>query len=212
MHCFSRRCSRISRFAASARARLNSKVYTCPFGATARTSACVSDALPVPDSSTTLPGLSSSACATSEMSGAYKICVRCGSTLVQSSGVGASSQTKPLPSPLPYTLAPKGLPTHSRWKKLPYRFWYWPFSVNVTAFCLLKPSYTMTRSPICTVRAGGGLGSAGTEAAAAAGSAGGDAGMPGGHPRASRPEKGRGEAARRCATPSCGALVWGGRH
>mmetsp|Transcript_9393 Transcript_9393/g.39450 ORF Transcript_9393/g.39450 Transcript_9393/m.39450 type:complete len:208 (+) Transcript_9393:1645-2268(+) len=119
VHALAKPCVKISSFAASARARLNSKVYTCPLGATARTSACVRDALPVPDSSTTLPGLSSSACATSEMSGAYRICVRCGRTLVQSSGVGASSQTNPLPSPLPYTLAPKGLPTQSRWGKLP---------------------------------------------------------------------------------------------
>ena len=42
--------------------------------------------------------------------------------MVHSSGVGASSQTNPA-SPLPYTLLPYGLPTHSLWWKLPYLFW-----------------------------------------------------------------------------------------
>ena len=91
-------------------------------GATALMSECVRDPDPVPDSSTTLPGLSSSAWHTNEMSGRYKICVRWGSTFVHSSGVGARIQTKPA-SPLPYTLLPKGLPTHSLCGNVPYLFW-----------------------------------------------------------------------------------------
>ena len=62
-----------------------------------RASACVSEPLPVPDSTTTLPGRSSSSISTIAMSAAYRICVRWGSETVHSSGVACSIVMKPSP-------------------------------------------------------------------------------------------------------------------
>mmetsp|Transcript_20973 Transcript_20973/g.64978 ORF Transcript_20973/g.64978 Transcript_20973/m.64978 type:complete len:246 (+) Transcript_20973:266-1003(+) len=93
----SRPLFRNSSVARRTRSALNSNVRTRPCGATQRASAVVRLPLPVPLSITTQPGLSSSPASTTEMSGWYRICVRCGRIFVHSSEVGLSTCTKPLP-------------------------------------------------------------------------------------------------------------------
>mmetsp|Transcript_3611 Transcript_3611/g.13937 ORF Transcript_3611/g.13937 Transcript_3611/m.13937 type:complete len:317 (-) Transcript_3611:237-1187(-) len=103
-----------SSFAAFTRVSLNSYVHTRPVGATHRASACVRLPDPVPLSITTLPGVSSISAHTSDMSAAYRICVRCSSTFVHNSGVGAHSHTNPLPS-RSRARAPNARPIQSSW-------------------------------------------------------------------------------------------------
>ena len=52
------------------------------------------------------------------MSAKYRICVRCGRAMVQSSGVGRSTCMNPLPLREP-TLDPNGMPTRSAWEYTP---------------------------------------------------------------------------------------------
>mmetsp|Transcript_34286 Transcript_34286/g.85415 ORF Transcript_34286/g.85415 Transcript_34286/m.85415 type:complete len:323 (-) Transcript_34286:141-1109(-) len=96
--------------AAAARFSLNSYVKRCPRSPTQRARLWESAPEPVPASITRQPGRSSSCRQIIEMSAMYRICVRCCSDAVHSSGVGGRRKTNPFPL-REARRAPKGFPT-----------------------------------------------------------------------------------------------------
>mmetsp|Transcript_27227 Transcript_27227/g.68721 ORF Transcript_27227/g.68721 Transcript_27227/m.68721 type:complete len:263 (+) Transcript_27227:286-1074(+) len=101
-----------SHAAYSQRCSLNSNVYRWPDGATVVTSEVEREPEPVPASMTVEPGTMSRRAMIVEMSAAYRICVRCERLSDQSSGVGASTCTNPLPLD-DTALCPNGRPISS---------------------------------------------------------------------------------------------------